>query len=601
MRYDPIKPIPTIERVVKRLMLDDRKSFGNVAGLRECLQPGWDITNDIRRVDDPGAGIYRAAHLLSGAEATDEQILTQLILRTGMNTDQFKAGLYRQIRLFPTNHSWRWDCSITSDRDCFSIAGNVDGDSERARTRDKFVIPILSITLEDLAICLEAWDKERPKLARLVLTKSFVKIGTDERLLAAYEWPKECLDRFRQAGMTRVLPPVMAFVAHAALAQLAQTRSAHLKSGYSDDGSRVTAKAVLDDIPTRSHGMQHRGTALLASGVSLQTLALAFREPQDLAGADDWGDSLVARAIDQLSIDGEVSLPDVDDRSLSIMIRHHPALQTRKLEHRRSMLANRPLFYWQGLTEAESAAVNLIVIMEEVEDWIEHFGHDIPVGSVSSVSKREAVSKAKAVAAFRLGWLESSTRAAFMAEARSIIVQQLKDENPCMRGNESPGETPEAKKNRQVKFDKMLDTEVNAASLETMMTERFGDSLWMTVTKLRSAGVGKVRQAMWRTFAHPHLWFRDVDEPVFKRLASWTHQLARKTKGAPNEVVTAMNLKGLGPAQGKRPSQSKKARADYKEQVIAAKAAQALRLMLTPQPTDLMLRLLVLGQLGHSK
>lgn len=601
MNRDLINPTATMEWIVNRLILTTDASAKS-AGLDAHLQPGWDITSDIRCVDDPGVGIYRAPHLLSNAAETRGQGIEQVILATGMTINEIEAGLYRQARVFPTPDRWRWDLGILSKRDCFSVATDAGDYDERSDIRDEYLIPFLGVTIEDLAICAADWSANDPQLAQQMMSKSFSAFGESEQLLATRVWPKPCIERFQQAGMTRVLPPVLAFVAHAALSQAAQTHGAQSLAGYLSSGKQVTATSIINDLPTRKHAQEHRATRLFASSAFLQSLPLAVKEPHDLASADGWGDNLVAKAMEQVGVDGTIDVPTFNDRRLGAMIHHHPALLSRATKKRRPMLTNRPILHWQGLTEGESAAVNLTIIMNQVKAWFAQYGHAILADPGKLTKPRAIAWKPRAVAVIRLAWLETSNRSAFVEEARLILLQKEKASNPKTEGNKVLGATEDFERARVEAFHQKIALMAVASTAESMDDEDFGDSLWRRGETLREAGIGAVGHPGWQNFAHPHLWLRDDASQLatIEGLAAWTHGLAEKSlgRGAPDGVVAAMTVKGGGAANSKRRSSRKGVSTALKEQKIAARAFQVLGLMLTPQSTDPMLRVLVIRQLA---
>lgn len=544
------------ETTVRRLSATDR--LPNLPrNLEPLLHAGWDYTADPKTIDDPGLGIWRTPQFVPRLRNPGWVAGRRPILAIGMSVDEIEAGLRRQIRILPLAESERPGCDSKGESDYFATPTGVPGG------RDPYLEPFLGVHLRDLAVFLDELSKINPRLARELMSKRFCALGLEFDNLAAIPWPETCHRRFSDRGRDKVIPPVLALVLHAALAQYAQTHAAHLQLAFKKTGEPIGIRELVDDLPTLLSKSASSGTRLVGQFETLQTWGLHGRYELKSRRAVT---ALRRRLLADCAQFG--TMPSGGGgwpKALIKSVRNHPY----SLKHRElgpgSQLAKRDAITRYGLTWRDDAAVNLLLIHEQMLEWHSGYAHPVsfnaPFRSPAKLWRPRPL--ASSIAAASLFWLESNVPNALSSELEQLA--------------------------RSTKIYSGYDIETLCGNCTGEKVLRRARDLVPVLNRPSCLGFS--------AFAHPRLWLTDhiPDMPEFVRLEALAQDdllaLGRQG-GLPPSVFKAMSYSRLGAAQvaskrrGSRRPRNGKVR-------IAARASQALSMMMHAQATDPMHAVLI--------
>lgn len=544
MKTSNLDPISvTIVATVDRIRATDRLPL-LPPNPESILRAGWDYTADAQTIDDPGEGLWRTSQFVPHTPDPGWSV-GQPILALGMSVDQIEAGLWRQIRILPQSVEDRPSRREDQPFDCFA-AGARD-------RRDNFLELFLGVHVRDLAIFLDHLATRDATLARDLMSKRFNAIGIEA--LAAIEWPEICHRRFAERGLKDVVPPGLALVLHASLAQYAQTHAAHLKMAFSKTGDPIGIRQLLDDLPTLVSNIAEPGTRLVGDVGHLQTW--------NLHSLQGWERRAQMTALRRGLLAGCVQLRamqhshPVSVAALISSVRSHPYALKHPALGSGSQLAKREAITRYGLTWRDDAAVNLLLIHEQKKEWEADFSQAV-VGEKSShrPSIRRYRSFACSIAAVSLFWLESNAPQALRHE-----LDQLARSAKMARGH---------------------DIEPLCVGCTGQRLLRRARDLMPVVKRPDCLG--------YSAFAHPSLWLTDeipeVAEFVRLKCAAEDDLLALgRGGGVPPSVLRSISYRGLGRAKAAQKRSSSRSR-EEREARITVRAAQALSMTMHAQSTD---------------
>lgn len=510
----------------------------------EMLVEGWDVVADRSATDASTLGIWRSQQLVPPSTDCGWKA-GKPIFAMDMSVEQIAAGLWRQLKILPSAAEDRQADCADPFRDSYGRVGS----------RDRSLEPFLGVSVRAMAMFLDDIRRPDPVLAHALLSKNFASLGRDVEQLASIPWPNACRALFQREGRKSVIPPILALILHASLAQFAQTHAGHLSMAFVGS-SEITPKVLMGLLTSSDKEGRHVAAEHVAAVAAMQTYVWTSQQHSNAISPIPKRQALLSSAY-RAQAEG----PNFIARSDKLIATHPGSLAVRKGGS--VVLAHRGAITRFGLTWRDSAALNLLIIHDQMKAWQIQYGQSLKRPRNASSSGWRPGSLAEAMSRTLHFWLETVVPKAAENELRLMVHSS----------GEEPGQPLEFVGGKDV-GRQMLS---RARKLSTLFN--------------RPSAIG------YSALAHPSLWLckTSPDQSEFDNLGAAAQQdlsLQQSMSKIPASLIEAMSLDGFRPARRTRRRRKHMFPSDP-EVACASRAAQALSMMMHVQATDPMHRALL--------
>lgn len=510
----------------------------------EMLVEGWDVVVDRSAIDAPTLGIWRSQQLVPPSTDCGWKI-GKPILAMDMSVEQFAAGLWRQLKILPTTAEDRQEDCADPFRDPYGRVGS----------RDRSLEPFLGVSVRAMAMFLDNLRRFDPVLTHTLLSKNFASFEHDVEQFATIPWPNSCLALFQREGRKSVIPPVLALILHASLAQFAQTHAGHLSLAFAGS-SEITPKVLIGLLNASDEASHHVAAQHVAGAAAMQTYVWMSRQPNNAISSIGTRQDLLSSAYHALAR-GRGAIVRADQ-----LIATHPgSFGARKGQS--AVMAHRGAVTRFGLTWRDSAALNLLIVHKQMKAWESEYGQRLKRSRKASSLGWRPGSLSEAMSRTLHFWLETVVPEAADNELRLMVHSS----------GEEPGQPIES---------------VGGKDVGRQMLNR-ARKLWSLFNRPSAIG--------YSALAHPSLWLSKIppDQSEFNNLgvaAQNDLSLQQSMSKIPASLIETMSLDCFRPARRARRRRPWTISSDT-HVACASRAAQALSMMMHVQATDPMHRALL--------